>query len=226
MRKFILLYILFVSCYVLAPILYQDKGLEVISHAWNPCVVTSGKADVACSTANDEEPINDGTTVWGHDPGGALGHNISATTWRAQSFTIAGSGSATLTQIQGKMAWWTGGAKAYYEIQGNDVGGGDAGVDCPDNSAIADGTTDQVAPSNEALGGDCDECGEDTYPFSSLPTVTKGTKYWLVLKGIATIYSNYAGADAHTSDYVGTTDSGSAWAAASLDTYFQIDGCD
>jgi hypothetical protein len=87
---------------------------------------------------------------------------------------------------------------------------------------------DSVEPTNEALAADCDECSEETYTFSTLPTITKGAKYWIVHKGdqAGDIFAHEIASDNHTSDYVYTLDGGTTWTGASYDFYFQIDGCD
>ena len=188
------------------------------------------EAGGACTTASDEEPINDGTTSWANTASGNSKKDIDNEKWFAQSFTIAGSGTATITEVSISCAWWTStNDTVHVEIQGNDPGGGFEGGDCPDNSAITNGTSPSVEPPSEALAGDCDECTSFKLTFAISPTVTKGTKYWMVVKGDQAndVFYHIELTDGFAaSDFVISANSGTTWTEYAYDSTFAINGCD
>ena len=180
----------------------------------------------ACTTANDEEPINDGTTAWENLNGtSALTLNNGTSEQYAHSFTIDGSGSATITEVGVYSGWWScsGDCVLQFEIQGNSTT-----PDRPDNTAITNGTgsktiSDTIDPSG------CTGAAMNILTFSTAPTVTKGTKYWVVYWADSgdqiNICRNTSGSHASETSY--TENAGVSWTGqGDDDAHFKINGCD
>lgn len=198
------------------------------TNAWMGAVGVGGGQEAAagaCTTANDEEPIDDGTTSWSTSTTNSGTSLSDGTNGRESfSFTIDGSGTATITEVGINSGYWicSGNCTLNFEIQGDNSGK-------PDNSAISNGTG-SIVISNEATNTPCVGCQVNKLEFSTYPTVTKSTQYHVVMWADASdqIYIGYDNGGAHASVSWYTTDGGTNWTTngASYDYHFTVNGCD